>query len=708
MLKIRVISISLLFLLTLSTVAFAQQSGDLSTIVVDATTEGSLVRNYAPGGLLGDNSPLDLPFVSSSISEYAIQNFAVPGGDASEFATILSLNPSIRDSVSMFTETYFRGFRFRGYDVGINGLGGMFGTVYVPSFAFEGVDIISGPSLGYAGTTSSYHSSGGTANYKTKVARVEPQIDASIIFSGKSSFTERLDVGRRFGNNKEWGIRGTFEHTDGETIIDGAKDYRLNFMINADRQTPEMKSNLAVGHFQYDSVGNNGGRNMFIGAGVTEIPKAFDTTVSFGPDWNKNEIGLTIVTFNHEQKIREWFKPFIDFGYTHEKTDPYIATVRLTMSNNDGDYTGRVTREFLEQRVITVQGGVKGTIDFEVAKNSYLLAFGYTFYDRNDNYIHTNYAATGNIYDNPKLDWENPLLPVPDPYVSSETRSFGVTFMDTLSFYNDKIRLYAGVHWHNHDAKSLNASGETTQQVKSSNASPTFGVVVTPIENLSLFANHTESFASGTRVGASYLNAREILDPLKTKQDEFGFKYQFQSLVTTLSFFQITQGATRAVPGDGGNYLVTDGENRNRGAELSFSGTLFDKLNLLGGVSYIDATQRKTQGGANDGVRSNAIAKWSATIAGTYRFNDNFTAIGRLYYLGKAPLRNETLETPAYSVLDLGLSYTQKIKEIPFNLTVKCNNVFNEAYWKPYNNGGTNGIILGTPRSFQVSLGATF
>ncbi|MDR3153622.1 MAG: TonB-dependent receptor [Deltaproteobacteria bacterium] len=690
----------------------ARQTDVLSTMIVESTKEGALTRDTAPAGFLGDRSPMELPFVSSSITEYAIREFSAPGGDTSETASVLTLNPSIRDSVSMFSEMYIRGFRFTGYDIGINGLGGMFGPLYVPSYAFESIDVLEGPSIAYMGTTTVYAGTGGHVNYRTKVARPEPQFDLTLSFFGRSGLTEQVDFGRRFGANKEWGIRATVERTSGETAIRNAKNDRLNIMVNIDRKTADMRTNLAIGHFRYGNTGNYGGRNFFLNDAVTRLPAAPKTSDAFGPDWNETNQRLTLVTLNHEQRIRDWLVPFLDFGYSREESDPRILTSRITLMNNAGDYFARVRDERLKRETMTVQGGVRGTVRFGSAENSYLAAYGYTYHERGESgtWPYTDFAPYGNIFTGARPDYSIPANVSTYLRKTYSRASTGFTLMDTLSLFNKKLSLFGGFHWHDNIVKNYNASGAVTQEVKSSNISPTFGIVWRPLENLTFYASHTESFSAGTRVSANYVNVGEVLAPAKTKQNEIGAKYQWEQLLFTLALFDIRQSATRSHDVPGGRRLQADGELRNRGAELAVSGSLFDRLDVIGGVMYIDARQEKTERGLYDGLRTNGVANWSGTLAATYRITDGLKAMGRLYYMGSASLMNERFRTPAFATLDLGLSYTHEIRDVPVTLAVKCFNVLDNAYWKPYQHPdtGTNAIVLGNPRTFQVSLGVKF
>ncbi|MDR1042050.1 MAG: hypothetical protein LBR80_18150 [Deltaproteobacteria bacterium] len=420
------------------------QMQTLSTLIVESAREGALTRESAPAGILGDRSPLELPFVSSSITEYAIREFAVPGGDSTEFASVLSLNPSIRDGVSIFTEMYIRGFRITGYDIGVNGLASMFGPLYVPSFAFESIDVLSGPSIAYMGTTSAFAGTGGHVNYSTKVARPEPQTDVYVHYFGRSGFTEQIDFGRRFGEGNEWGLRATAENTSGETQIIDSENRRLNIMVNLDRKTDMMRTNVAIGHFRYADTGNYGGRNFFIDEryeDVTVLPEVPRTNDGFGPDWNETRQDLTLVTANHEQTITKWLIPFMDFGYSVEKSLPRITTTRLELRSNDGDYSGRTRDEKLKRETMTVQGGVRGTFDLGVMENSYLVAAGYTRHERDESGTapYTQYYPLGNIYSGVRPDYSAPDNVSNDMRKGYTTGSTGFTLMDTMSFWKEVI-----------------------------------------------------------------------------------------------------------------------------------------------------------------------------------------------------------------------------------------------------------------------------
>ncbi len=55
---------------------------------------------------------------------------------------------------------------------------------------------------------------------------------------------------------------------------------------------------------------------------------------------------------------------------------------------------------------------------------------------------------------------------------------------------------------------------------------PTYAVMLKPREAVTLYASYIESLEAGSRVGNSYVNAGDVLDPTISKQYEIGAKVE--------------------------------------------------------------------------------------------------------------------------------------------------------------------------------------
>lgn len=202
-----------------------------------------------------------------------------------------------------------------------------------------------------------------------------------------------------------------------------------------------------------------------------------------------------------------------------------------------------------------------------------------------------------------------------------------------------------------------------------------------------------------------------MLPPTKTKQDEFGLKYKTGRFLHTLSMYTIKKANGIAVPnGDGTERYALDGEQRNRGIEFSTAGDISDKWSVILGLTYMDARQRKTEHGRNDGRRVEAVPEWSGDLALIYKPNDVLQVTSRLSYVGSEVIRNtasysQPIHMPSVALLDAGISWDTHIGSQPVQLSAFCYNLLNKEYWYA---AGSNAIGLGAPRTFAVSAQFSF
>lgn len=199
-----------------------------------------------------------------------------------------------------------------------------------------------------------------------------------------------------------------------------------------------------------------------------------------------------------------------------------------------------------------------------------------------------------------------------------EEMNIGVTIADSLEFGKAQLLLGAS-RKHENFNNLLNG-----QKIVNDDLLPTYGFIYKPIDKLALYAGHTESFARGSVVTSgnkTYVNDGETLEPVKSKQNEIGVKYENAGVMTTLSYFDIDQVNLIDVEVDTTKNLyrrAADGKNRYRGMELIVNGKLAEKWNVTGGLLYLSAEREKTQSDVSDGLFVNGVSKWSSVIGLEY------------------------------------------------------------------------------------------
>lgn len=199
-------------------------------------------------------------------------------------------------------------------------------------------------------------------------------------------------------------------------------------------------------------------------------------------------------------------------------------------------------------------------------------------------------------------------------------------------------------------------------------------------------------------------NAGEIFSPSKSRQYEVGAKYDNGTLGGTLAVFRINKPSSIVA----GNLFTEDGQQRNQGIELSWYGELMPGLRLLGGVTYLDAETTRTQDGLLDGKKVIGVPDAEANIGLSWdvRAIHGLSLDGRVAYTGSEFTDGANTGTiPSWTRLDLGARYAMTVADKLFTVRATLDNVTDRNYWASAGGEpGANYLVLGTPRTFVVSL----
>ena len=96
-----------------------------------------------------------------------------------------------------------------------------------------------------------------------------------------------------------------------------------------------------------------------------------------------------------------------------------------------------------------------------------------------------------------------------------------------------------------------------------------------------------------------------------TNQIELGVKLDLDGLGLTAGLFQIERPSAFT---DANNRFGLNGEQRNRGFELTAFGEVRPDLRLLGGFTYLDSKLTRTQGGRFDGKDAVGVPELTAVL----------------------------------------------------------------------------------------------
>lgn len=675
----------------------------LDKVIVEAKVVDKLVKSKQTVGVLGEKDVMDTPLHETTFTSEALEKFSKAGRGLLD---TISLDPSVRVTAdAMDTSAYIRGISTNGFRWNLNGVPGMTHQMQMPYNFVSEVSVIAGPSLGITGSSPSMSTqSGGVVNMISKKAEDEPNASAKISFSSDSYFSEDVDLGQRYGQNKEYGLRFNIHNANGYLSVDGAEDRQRNIYVNFDHKSKHSKTNLLIGYDYVDQYGRSNTINL--ASSITSLPAVPKNTNNLSPKWSQDKYENYTAVLNHEEKMSEHASYFFNAGYHKEDYSSWLQQwSSRVLQNLSGDYTGVYTQMPVYHETYYLGAGVKGDFRLGTLNNRYIISVDKSWFSRTrDNSVTSanKYNVTGNIYEGissacPTIVWDNLTK-------NYSTKMDSWNIIDTISTSDEKLAVTLGAHGHNGD--TYNYVNNT--RVEANATCPVYAVIYKFTPELMVYADHTETFSEGSTVSSGYSNSNETLPPSKTKQNEIGLKIKKNKFLHTLSLFEIKQQNGVSILNDDGitSRYALDGEQRNRGIELSSVGDLNEKWSVIFGIAYLNAVQTKTQSGLNDGRPVSALPKWSGDVGVIYKADNKFSFTGRINYCGTSTIRETSsyaapIKLPSATIFDLGMNYNTKIGLAPVTISAMCYNLFNKDYWYA---SGTNAIGLGAPRTFMLSV----
>lgn len=698
--------------------AFAAEKNDddlmsfnLAEIVVHGQRyiAGEFVRATSNVGILGEQDAMKSPISTTTISEKAVGSFL---SSTEGLSKTLSLVPSVVKTYDAAVDCVsIRGFADDGRGFVINGIPGMQAMTRQSSNYIESVDVIEGPATGINGSGMA-NRSGGTISINSKKALMDEDTrKIGIKYHSKGAHEEYIDFGTRLGEDKSYGVRINASNTNGERSIENWNLKQKNIYINLDQETTNSKTNFMFGYTDTDSQGRpygltvkndrNNPKDNYKG---NALPSAPDGKINTNPTWRRDKNTNLVMTLNHEQKINDHLKAFLNAGHFKQDWYYYVGFSK-TLLNEAGDFKATSDNYSLLEKRDYAQIGLKGDFKTGDLKHEWVAGVDRMWHYYGGPDMRNDYKEesgwTGNIYHPNTGSFPLPTFAQVDAYYGTHARISGWSVMDSITTGNEKLNILVGLNGKSIAKDLYNKDGSHNTKTGDYYAvSPSYGINYTFDSRVAVYANHTEEFVEGGIVGSKYQNQGTTLDPYKTKQNEIGVKFKTGDFFHKISYFDIKKANSVDVtkPGFSKPFLLADGEARHKGFEYTATGTLAEKWNLIGGFMHLNAKQ-KTTSAATNGKRPNGVPEWSANLGVEYKANDDFSVLMRGNYVGSSYVLNEKYGVPSYFTLDAGVNYKTSINSTPVTLRAMCYNVTDKKYWAP----SGNVLHSGGPRTFMLS-----
>ncbi|MGJ7490485.1 TonB-dependent siderophore receptor [Variovorax sp. ZT4R33] len=685
-------------------------SATLPTVTVTATEPlpSELPRAYAGGqmargsrlGLLGNADTMSSPFSTSSFTSEAMTN-----RQAATLPEVLNKDSSVRFTGQLGGVT--DSFYIRGLPIGegnlsevaFDGVYGVAPNYHVFTEYAERVEVVKGPAALLYGMSPN-GGVGGVINIVPKRALPEDLSRVSLDYGSGSQLGEHVDLSRRFGADREWGVRFNGVHREGDTPLDNQKSRTDIGALSLDYQGERLRASL---DFLSQTEKVDAPTRPFLVAAGLQVPDAPDGRRNISQPWGWWKSDGQSTLLRTEYDLNDKVTLFANVGGSTVDI-ARLSDQTPTLLNGSGLTTSTPTHYKFKVDRHTVDAGLRGHFETGAIKHAVSLQVS-SYEDRIAQANNTGTAMLTNIYAPIDRPAQNIAEPLRTPKVSA-SRLSGVALADTLSAFDDGLQFTLGLRHQQVESNNYSAStGAVTARYDQSAVTPMAGVVYKPSQGVSIYANYIEGLSKGDTAPTTASNAGEIFSPYRSKQHEIGVKFDLGSTLATVSAFQVTKPSGQLT----GTVYAADSEQRNRGLEFNVFGEPVKGLRLTGGLTLLDGKLTRTNSSTTLGNRPVGVPTAMANLGADWDVPGiaGLAISGSLIYTGREYVNQaNTQSIPAWTTLDLGARYTTRVAGRTTTFRGTLANATNRAYWSGVASYGT--ISQGIPRTFVLSASVDF
>lgn len=653
----------------------------------------------------------DAPLRETPISATVIDSRQLQASGARRLADLTQFDASVTDSYNSAGYWDFlsiRGFvidnRFNYRREGLP----ISAETSIPLDNKERVEILRGTSGIQAGTSAP----GGLVNYVVKRPTEEDLRTVRIETTSRGSVLGSLDLGGRFGENRQFGYRLNVASENLKPLthdLDGnrelfslAADWRitrdsvLEFEVEQSRKTQPSQAG-------YSLLGN-------------VLPAPVDPRVNLNNQpWSQPSVFKALTgTLRFSQAINSDWRWSAQLGQQRLKSDDRLAfpfgcgaegnydrycsdgTFDLYDFRSDNERR-RQTAGRIDLKGNVMTGSVRHELGFGLLQSRVRNRF------ENDAY---NYAGTGNIYGTYIVP-PNPDMVLPQ--TNRDERSTELSVQDAIR-WTDSFTTWLGVRNTRLSRSTIGNDGSNPTAYKQSVTTPWLAASYLVQPGLMAYASWGQG-AESTVVPnlPQYTNAGQALPALKSRQWELGLKGGNNAFNWQLAYFDVTRPLTN-IDNCGGESctVASDGRAVHRGVE---AGAQWNQgpWRLGTSVTFIDAKRRGSLiDPALNGQSPVNVPKQVVRAQAAYRVAavPGLEVGGQLSYEGRRNvLADDSIELPSWTRVDALVRYDTRLRGVNTTWTLSVDNLFDRRYWKESPTQFSHIYLFpGAPRTLRLGL----
>ncbi|SDO19407.1 iron complex outermembrane recepter protein [Rhodoferax sp. OV413] len=689
----------------------ASTTPTLPAVLVTASADlpGDLPKPYAGGqlargarlGMLGNTDMMDAPLSSTSYTAQTIQNQQVR-----TVADVVVNDASVRaasQSGGILDAFFVRGFPVGNGNLGEIAFDGFYGVApnyRVGTDYVERVEVIKGPTALIYGMAPS-GSVGGGINIVPKRPADKDLSQFTADYASASQLGGHLDLSRRFGEDRQFGMRFNGSYRSGDTAQDKQSRQAGVGALALDYRGERLRATVDYVNQQENIDAPS--RLPRMTAGIA-VPAAADGRRNTTQPWEYAKVEDQSLLLRAEYDLTDSTTWSVGAGAGRTHVDRLFATSPVLL-NTAGDVSALPSNFRFNIDRASVDTSLRS--QFATASVHHSVSFQVSAYQDRLGRA-SNSAATAlatNIYQPIDYAPQTVATPLVVPKVS-ETHLTGVALADTLSILDKRVQLTLGLRHQKIESDNFSeTTGATTSQYAKSATTPMLGLVVKPWQNISLYANRIEGLTKGDTAPGTASNAGVVFAPYKSKQYELGVKIDHGRLSTTLSAFEIKKPSGQLT----GSLFSVEGEQRNRGLEYNLFGEILPHIRVLASASLLDAKLTRTNSASTQGktavgvpsVQANLGLEWDTS------FVPGLTFTGGLVHTGKQYANTDNTQSiPGWRRLDLGVRYATQLAGRTTTYRLLVRNVADKSYWASVDAYG--GLVQADPRTLLLSATVNF
>ena len=719
-------------------------------------SDGDL-RDRVNLGVLGKANAFTAPITVVNYDEQALNN--------TEARTLVDAVAKKDASVWQFggesntlTGLYFRGYQLDSRQFSVNGLAGMYGTQGTASVHVGSAQLIKGASTTVNGMDPEGAVSG-SVNIETKKAADEGNRKIGLGWFSNNRAQGTFDLGQRFGENKEFGVRANGKLRHGDTPRHGYSEDNKEFALNADYRGEKLR-------VAFDSIyakrKTNGGRARIqdIQNLQARLFNAPDGKTNLLPAWNwQNTVGQTnMLTFEWDafdnaqitggigyNKARYYgalISPTVCLNATSICTEAKNTNSSGKVTSRNYDYntgTARLTDQYF--RTLSMNLSARGEFETGPVTHNWSTAFDRVIRQRatirglSADSSSAKISANGDIatqldsfQPDYAINWENSA----NLDVNIKVNSLALS--DTLGFVDNKYRLTLGGRFQavEYTNKKEGKSGDAKR------FSPMLMTAWVPQPDLVVYGNYMEDLEPAD-IKTDDDGNTTMSKPRVSRQFEVGVRKNWGDFVTTLNAFQIkrpgywrgqttTDAKTRKTTltygnnsdfarykAQGGAAGDEQGMERSRGIEFNAYANLLNKtLRPNFGLMYLQSTVKNYPNSrdmlvngvqvANPRVIAKVGVEWDTPFAKGLTLNGNVSYFGKSYQDTQ-----KQYAFPSYTLVDVGARYKTKLGKNTLTVSSSVENLFNKNYWQVQRGQYDRSFaVVGMPRTYWLKAELDF